>query len=106
MRHWDKNAGLLVKLGSVLQIENAGDGPRRGGGQPEPHAAVHSGENRTRPSNRCSRGEEAHRASTRALIAWLPGRGQGQLNSQLALKREHLFTQEWLLKNARRIRAP
>jgi hypothetical protein len=32
------------------------------------------------------------------------GEIRNQLNLQLGLKREHLFTQEWLLANARKIK--
>ncbi len=38
------------------------------------------------------------------LAITLPGDNRDQLSLQLGLKREHLFTQEWLLKNAGRIK--
>jgi hypothetical protein len=39
------------------------------------------------------------------LLAVMPaGDNRDQLSLQLGLKREHLFTQEWLLQNAGRIK--
>ena len=38
MRHWDKNAGVLVKLGTVMRIENAGRGAEGEGDQPDADA--------------------------------------------------------------------
>lgn len=105
MRHWDKNAGLLVKLGSVIQIENAvrdADGKEK---SLSPMPSLYPGEDRLSGLETLIPAEKNLIAKYEKLISLVPaGEIKDQLNLQLGLKREHLFTQEWLLKNARKIK--
>jgi hypothetical protein len=49
--------------------------------------------------------EEELIAAYEKLLGMVPeGESRNQLCLQLGIKREHLFTQEWLLKNAGRIK--
>jgi hypothetical protein len=49
--------------------------------------------------------EENLLAKYENLISLVPaGEIKDELNLHLGLKREHLFTQEWLLKDARRVK--
>jgi bacterioferritin (cytochrome b1) len=104
MRHWDKNSGLLVKLGSVIQVENAvreKDGKER---SLKPMPSLYSGEDRLSALESLIPAEENLIAKYEKLVALVPaGEIKDELNLHLGLKREHLFTQEWLLKNARKI---
>jgi bacterioferritin (cytochrome b1) len=104
MRHWDKNSGILVKLGSVVQIENAvtdADGAER---TPTPMPSVYPGEDRLAALESLIPAEQNLIAKYERLIPLVPaGEIRNELILHLALKREHLFTQEWLLRNARRV---
>jgi bacterioferritin (cytochrome b1) len=105
MRHWDKNAGILVKLDSVIQIENA---VRETDGKEvsrRPMPTVYTGEDRRSALQSLIPAEQALIAKYEALIPLLPAEDlRSQINLQLGLKREHLFTQEWLFKNAARVK--
>jgi bacterioferritin (cytochrome b1) len=105
MRHWDKNSGLLVRLGSVIQIENARREPDGKEVSRSPMPALYSGQDRLSALHALIPAEEELIARYEKLLAVVPaGENRDQLNLQLGLKREHLFTQEWLLKNAGRIK--
>ena len=105
MRHWDKNSGLLIKLGSVLKIENGEIDPAGVERSTSPMPRVRGGEDRISALESLLPAEEMLIGKYEALLAAIPdGEIKDQLGSQLALKREHLFTQEWLLKNARKIK--
>jgi bacterioferritin (cytochrome b1) len=105
MRHWDKSAGLLVKLGDVIQIENAG---RDSSGRElslNPMPTIYPGPDRLSALQTLVPAEENLITKYEKAISLFPaGEISDQLNLQLALCREHLFNQEWLLKNARRIK--
>ncbi len=105
MRHWDKNSGLLIKLGSVLRIENAETDAAGVERSASPMPRIHAGEDRISALEALLPAEEMLAGKYEALIAAIPdGEIKDQLGSQLALEREHLFTQGWLLKNARKIK--
>jgi len=105
MRHWDKNSGILVKLGSVIQIENALVEPDGKEISRSPMPSLYEGEDRLSALQALIPAEENLIAKYDKLIPLVPaGEIRDQLNLQLGLKREHLFTQERLLTNARRIR--
>jgi len=105
MRHWDKNAGLLVKMDDVIQIENAekdAEGVER---SRRPMPDVYPGDNRRSALEALLPAEETLIARYEKLVGLIPeGEIKDQLKIHLALNREHLFTQEWLLRNARKIK--
>jgi bacterioferritin (cytochrome b1) len=105
MRHWDKLAGLLVKLGDVVAIENAETDAAGVERSRRPMPLAYPGRDRlsaleTLPG--LERGLAARYEEALALD--LPGDIRAQLQLHLALTREHIFTQEKLLGNARRIK--
>jgi len=101
MKHWDKNAGILIKMGSVIQIENA---RKDADGTEVSKAAmpdIYPGENRLTALETLVPAEEELLGLYDSLIPKIPdGEIKDQLKIQMMLKREHIFTQEWLLKNA------
>lgn len=105
MRHWDKNAGLLIKMNDVIQIENAekdAEGVER---SRSPMPDVYPGDNRRSALEALLPAEEGLIARYEKLLGLIPeGEIKDQLKIHLALNREHLFTQEWLLQNARKIK--
>jgi bacterioferritin (cytochrome b1) len=105
MRHWDKLAGCLVKLGDVIRIENAArdaDGVER---SVDPMPALYPGENRPSALKTLPPAEEALAAKYEAAIGLLPdGEVKDQIRLHLGLTREHIFTVDGLLKNARKIK--
>jgi bacterioferritin (cytochrome b1) len=105
MRHWDKTAGLLVKLGDVIQIENAGRDSSGREMSLNPMPTIYPGPDRLSALETLVPAEEKLIAKYEKAVSLFPaGEIRDQLNLQLALCREHLFTQEWLLNNARRIK--
>jgi rubrerythrin len=105
MRHWDKNAGLLVKLGSVIQIENAVRDAEGKEQSSRPMPSTYSGQDRLSALEALIPAEQDLIAQYEKLAAIVPeGDIKDQVKLQLGLKREHLFTQEWLLNNARKIK--
>ncbi len=105
MRHWDKNSGILVKLGSVIQIENSARDSEGKEVSLSPMPSVYSGEDRLSALHSLIPSEETLISKYEKLLPLIPeGEIRNQLSLQLGLKREHLFTQEWLLKNAGRIK--
>jgi len=105
MRHWDKNSGILVKLGSVIRIENAVRDAAGVEKSVSPMPSFYPGEDRLSALETLIPAEEKLIAAYERLLGRLPpGEIKDQVSLQLGLKREHLFTQEWLLKNARKIK--
>jgi len=104
MRHWDKNSGLLIKMGTVVRIEQAQKQP---GGEEKslcPMPTAYSGQSRLSALKTLVPAEKTLIAKYEQLITMVPeGEIKDQLRLNLALKREHLFTQEWLLANARKV---
>ena len=105
MRHWDKNSGILIKLGDVIQIENVekdADGVEK---STRPMPSFYPGEDRVSSLETLIPTELDLIGLYEKLIPKISDKDiAAQLNLHLALKREHLFTQEWLLKNARTIK--
>jgi len=105
MRHWDKNSGILVKLGSVIQIENSVREPDGKEISRSPMPSLYSGQDRLTALQSLVPAEEDLISKYEKLLPLVPeGEIRSQLGLQLGLKREHLFTQEWLLKTAGRIK--
>jgi bacterioferritin (cytochrome b1) len=103
MRHWDKNAGLLVRWGTVMRIENAVADPAGMEVSRKPMPAVYSGRNRVAALKPLLPAERALIAAYEKLIPRTAPEFREQLELQLALKREHIFTQLWLLQNAQSV---
>jgi bacterioferritin (cytochrome b1) len=105
MRHWDKLSGILVRLGDVIAIENAtvdGAGVER---SPRPMPVEYPGSGRLSALETLPALErEIAGRYEAALGLGLPDEIQTQLKLHLALTREHVFTQDKLLENARRIK--
>lgn len=105
MRHWDKNSGLLIKLGSVIRIENAVKDEAGVEKSISPMPSIYPGEDRLSALETLVPAEEKLIQAYEKLLSLLPpGEIKDQVNLQLGLKREHLFTQDWLLRNARKIK--
>lgn len=104
MRAWDKNSGILIKWGDVVRIENAekdNDGVET---SISPMPSVYPGDNRISALDTLIPAEEKLISAYETLIAMIPdGEIKEQLEKHLALNREHVFTQSWLLKNAQKI---
>ncbi len=104
MRHWDKNSGILVKLGDVVKIENAekdADGVET---SMKPMPSVYPGDDRMSTLDTLIPAEEKLISAYETLIPMIPdGEIKEQLELHLGLNREHLFTQHWLLNNALKI---
>ena len=105
MRHWDKLAGILVKLGDVVAIENAETGPDGVERSAQPMPTEYPG-----AGNRISALETLPPAEKQLIDLYERATGMpfpedvlAQLKIHLALTREHVFTQDKLLANARRI---
>lgn len=105
MRHWDKNSGLLVKMGTVMQIENGKKDEKGKEISRQPMPATYRGQDRVSSLKTLLPAEEIIISKYERLIS-LVGEGEikEELKLHLALKREHLFTLEWLLRNARKIK--
>jgi bacterioferritin (cytochrome b1) len=105
MRHWDKLAGILVKMGDVIAIENAetdGEGVEKSlKAMPEDYPGTDrvSALEALVPSEK-----ELVALYERALPLFPEGEILNQLRLHLGLAREHVFTQEALLANARKIK--
>ncbi len=105
MRHWDKNSGILIKMGDVVQIENAEKDAEGVEKSLKPMPDLYPGTNRLSALETLIPAEEALIARYEKLLTLVPeGDIQDQLKLHLALDREHVFTQEWLLQNARKIK--
>ena len=104
MKNWDKNGGILIKMGDVIQIENAeknADGVER---SVSPMPSFYSGEDRLSALETLIPAEMELTSTYENLLSLVPeGEIKDQLEIHAGLDREHLFTQEWLLKNAQKI---
>ena len=104
MRHWDKLSGILVRLGDVVRIENAVTDAKGVERSRAPMPADYPGTNRLTALEGLVPAEQLLIAKYEHLLTLVPdGDIKDQLKIHLASKREHLFTQEKLLENARRI---
>jgi bacterioferritin (cytochrome b1) len=104
MRHWDKLAGILVKLGDVIAIENAETGPDGVERSLRPMPAEYPGTDRISALESLLPAEERLvEEYEKAAGLTFPEDIQTQLKVHLALTREHVFTQGKLLANAKRI---
>ena len=105
MRFWDKLSGILVKLGDVVRIENAVRDDKGVERSRAPMPAEYAGRNRISALESLIPAEEELVARYEKIIGLTPdGEIKDQLKIQLAMTREHVFTQDWLLKNARRVK--
>ncbi len=105
MRNWDKNSGILIKMGDVIRIENAerdSNGIER---SVNPMPSVYPGEDRISALENLVPAEKELVAMYDKILSLVP---DGEIKAQLEIHRgldlEHVFTQEWLLKNARKIK--
>jgi bacterioferritin (cytochrome b1) len=104
MRHWDKNSGILIKMGDVVRIENAETDAQGVEKSLTPMPDMYPGEDRLGALDTLIPAEESLVAKYEQLTAIIPGGEiKDQLDIHLALNREHLFTQKHLLKNAKNI---
>jgi bacterioferritin (cytochrome b1) len=104
MKNWDKNGGILIKMGDVIQIENAekdSDGVER---TVSPMPSIYPEENRLSALETLIPAESDLISKYEKLLSIVPdGAIKDQLEKHTGLGREHVFTQEWLLKNAQKI---
>lgn len=104
MRHWDKLSGLLVRLGDVVAIENAEVDAAGVERSRSPMPVVYPGTGRLSALETLPGLEREIAAKYEEVLGLdLPGEVLAQLRLHLALTREHVFTQDKLLANARRI---
>jgi bacterioferritin (cytochrome b1) len=104
MRHWDKLSGILIKLGDVIAIENATTDAAGVERSPAPMPVAYPGTDRVTALETLPGLERELVAKYEAAAALdLPEEVRAQLRLHLALTREHVFTQDKLLANARRI---
>lgn len=105
MRHWDKTSGVLIKLGDVIAIENAETDAKGVERSAKPMPVEYPGTGRLSALETLLPAERDLVAKYEKVVAVVPqGDVHDQLRLQLALTREHVFTQEKLLADARRIR--
>jgi hypothetical protein len=105
MRHWDKNSGILIKLGSLIQVENAERRPDGSERSLKPMPDVYPGGDRLAALQSLFPAEERLMARYQDILRLFPeGEIKEQLKFHVMQNREHLFTQEWLLKNARQVK--
>jgi bacterioferritin (cytochrome b1) len=104
MRAWDKNSGILIKWGDVVQIENAETDDEGVETSLSPMPSVYPGDDRLSALDTLIPAEEKLIRMYENLIAMVPdGEIKEQLEKHMGLDREHVFTQNWLLENARKI---
>jgi bacterioferritin (cytochrome b1) len=104
MRHWDKLAGVLVKLGDVVAIENATTDAAGVERSRRPMPETYPGADRLSALETLPGLERGLAAKYEAALALdFPAEIEAQLKLHLALTREHVYTQDKLLANARRI---
>jgi bacterioferritin (cytochrome b1) len=105
MRHWDKTSGLLIKLGDVIAIENAETDSKGVERSVKPMPTEYPGTDRKSALESLLPEERDLMAKYERVVPLVPqAEIQTQLKLQLALTREHVYTQEKLLANARRIK--
>lgn len=104
MRNWDKNSGILIKWGDVVRIENAEKNPEGVERSLNPMPSSYPGEDRLSALETLIPAENELISKYEKLLSLVPaGETKDELEKHLGLDREHAFTQEWLLKNARKI---
>lgn len=104
MRNWDKNSGILIKMGDVIRIENAEKDPDGAERSHFPMPSAYAGEDRLSALETLIPAEKDLVSAYEKLLSLVPdGEIKDQLKIHAGLDREHLFTQEWLLKNAQKI---
>jgi bacterioferritin (cytochrome b1) len=104
MKAWDKNSGILVKLGDVVRIEQAEKDAEGVEKSVLPMPKLYPGEDRRSALETLIPAEEELVRRYEKLILLFPeGEIKDQLSKHLSLEREHLFTQTHLLENARKI---
>ncbi len=105
MRNWDKNSGILIKMGDVIRIENAAKDETGREKSASPMPSLYPGENRLSALETLIPAENNLIAKYEKLLSMVPeGEIKDQLEKHLGWDREHVFTQEWLLTNARKIK--
>jgi len=105
MRHWDKNAGILIKWGDVIRIENSEKDADGVEVSRLPMPAEFPGDDRLTALESLLPAEKKLAEKYDRLLSLVPsGEIREELEKHAGLVREHLFTQEWLLKNARAIK--
>jgi len=104
MRHWDKLAGILVKLGDVIAVENAAADAAGVERSRTPMPTAYPGSGRLSALETLPEVERGLVGKyEEALDLGLAEDIQAQIKLHLALTREHMFTQDKLLANAKRI---
>lgn len=104
MRHWDKNSGLLIKMGDVIRIENAQKDRIGVETSKNPMPSSYPGEDRLSALKLLLPAEESLAAKYEKIISLSPdGEIKDQFKLHLSLNKEHLFTQKWLLQNIQKI---
>lgn len=104
MRHWDKNSGILIKLGDVIQIENAEKDAAGVERSRNPMPFLYPGEDRLSSLETLPAKESDLVDRYEKIISLLPeSEIREELQLHLALNREHLFTAEYLLKNLKAV---
>lgn len=105
MKNWDKNGGILIKMGDVIQIENAEKNSEGVERSVSPMPSSYSGEDRLSALETLIPAEKDLISKYEKLLSVVPGGEiKDQLEKHTGLDREHVFTQEWLLKNAQKIK--
>lgn len=105
MRHWDKNSGILIKMEDVIQVENAEKDENGVEVSKDPMPSTYPGKDRLTALDTLTPQEESLIAKYEKIISLVEeGEIKDQLKFHLALNREHLFTVEWLLKDAQKIK--
>lgn len=105
MRNWDKLAGLLVKMGDVIAVENAVMDQNGTEKSLLPMPQEYPVLTRLEALEQLLAHEQTLAQKYKKSLAICQDKEiQNQLQLHLGLVREHLFTQEKLLENAKRIK--
>jgi bacterioferritin (cytochrome b1) len=105
MRNWDKLSGILVKLGDVISVENTAADAVGVERSRQPMPTEYPGTGRLSALETLPQVERDLVGKYGAALGFdLAEDIQAQLKLHLALIREHVFTQDKLLTNAKRIR--
>ncbi|MDD8020069.1 MAG: ferritin-like domain-containing protein [Acidobacteriota bacterium] len=105
MRHWDKLSGLLVKKGDVIRLENVQPAENGGEQSSVPMPYIYPGKTRLEALKSTLQGEKQLMEKYQRATDLIPEEeAKTQLKAQLALTREHLYTQQSLLGNVEKTR--
>jgi len=105
MRHWDKNSGLLIKLGSLIRIENAERRPDGSERSVRPMADLFPAADRRAAVEALAAAEQELIGLYEQAVAAAPtAEVRDQLSFHLSQNREHLLTQKGLMANALKIK--